>query len=366
SSPNEKADAPPGLTQHAVEGFRSDESFEYWVQLPPEYDPRLSYPAIVTLHSADTTPELQIDWWAGAYDPALRMRLGQATRRGYIVIAPRWKPASGSGYAFSAREHAAVLFALRDACQRVAIDTDRVFLTGHSAGGDAAWDIGLAHPDLWAGVVPIVAAARNSRPDCPRYVTHYWPNARHLAFYFVSGEKDAPRSEWNATDFNRYFRRVGFDTMLVDYRGRGHEHFGDEIQRVFRWMEVHRRQFFPDEFEVVTRRLWDNFFWYVELDGIQSRAMIDPAAWPAPRAARPLPVSGSVRERKAVVVEAKNTDLVTVYVSPEMVDFGTDVAVTINGRKKTRRVLPDPQVLLEDARTRGDRQHPFWAKVTSR
>ena len=48
---------------------------------------------------------------------------------------------------------------LRDACKRFSIDIDRVFLSGHSMGGDAAWDIGLAHPDLWAGVIPIVAAA---------------------------------------------------------------------------------------------------------------------------------------------------------------------------------------------------------------
>ena len=47
-------------------------------------------------------------------------------------------------YEFSAREHGAVLYALRDAYRRFSLDTDRVFLTGHSIGGNAAWDIGLA------------------------------------------------------------------------------------------------------------------------------------------------------------------------------------------------------------------------------
>ena len=49
---------------------------------------------------------------------------------------------------------------LRDAMRRFSIDSDRVFLSGHSIGGDAAWDIGLAHPDLWAGVIPIVVRSR--------------------------------------------------------------------------------------------------------------------------------------------------------------------------------------------------------------
>ena len=41
-------------------------------------------------------------------------------------------------------------------------DGDRVFLTGHSMGGDAAWDIALAHPDLWAGAIPLVATTGKS------------------------------------------------------------------------------------------------------------------------------------------------------------------------------------------------------------
>ena len=131
----------------------------YFVQLPPEYDPCRSYPALVTLHSAGTTPELQIDWWAGSYSPEKKQRLGQATRHGYIVIAPQWTKAYQAKYEYSAREHAAVLFALRNACKRFSIDTDRVYLSGHSIGGDAAWDMGLAHPDLWAGVLPIAATA---------------------------------------------------------------------------------------------------------------------------------------------------------------------------------------------------------------
>ncbi len=102
---------------------------------------------------------MQIDWWAGSYSKPSKMRIGQAGRHGYIVVAPRWSGSKQRTYGYSAREHAAVLFSLRDACQKFSVDTDRVFLSGHSMGGDAAWDIGLAHPDVWAGVIPIVAVA---------------------------------------------------------------------------------------------------------------------------------------------------------------------------------------------------------------
>ena len=38
----------------------------------------------------------------------------------------------------------------------------------------------------------------------------------------------------------------------------------------------------------------------------------------------------------------------------------TDV-VTVNGRDLREEITSDVEVLLEDVRTRGDRQHPFWA-----
>jgi hypothetical protein len=46
-----------------------------------------------------------------------------------------------------------------------------------------------------------------------------------------------------------------------------------------------------------------------------------------------------------------------------MVDFQQRVYVTINGKEVGQQVEISLDALLEDVRTRGDRQHPFWAKV---
>ncbi|MFW6125411.1 MAG: peptidase, partial [Pirellulales bacterium] len=135
----------PGYYQIEVDALPGHPPVTYLVQTPPEYDPLRLYPTVLTLHGAGTTPENQIDWWAGAWNDRDR-RAGQAARHGYIVIAPAWAADRQEHYRYSAREHAAVLAVLRDACRRLAIDTDRVFLSGHSMGGDAAWDLALAHP----------------------------------------------------------------------------------------------------------------------------------------------------------------------------------------------------------------------------
>ncbi|MGQ9575406.1 MAG: alpha/beta hydrolase-fold protein [Thermoguttaceae bacterium] len=327
----------------------------YLVQLPPEYDPYRRYPAIVSLHGPGMTPEHQIDWWAG---PLVRQgwRAGQASRHGYIVIAPAWAQPHQKTYNYSAREHDAVLSALRDACRRFSIDTDRVFLSGYSMGGDAAWDIGLAHPDLWAGVIPIAARSE-------RYIMHYWENAALVPFYFVIGELDGDRVRNNARDWDRYMIRR-WNVTVAEYLGRGHDGFSDEILRLFDWMGRCRRDFFPKQFAAVSMRPWDNFFWWVELADFPPKTMVDLNQRQPRQAVARLTIKAALKPTNAVYVQA-GTGRVTIWLCPELLDLSKRIALTINGRRLTGQstVLPDLAVLLEDAHARGDRQHPFWARI---
>jgi hypothetical protein len=242
-------------------------------------------------------------------------------------------------------------------------------------GGDAAWDIGLAHPDLWAGVIPIVA-----RSDA--YDTFYWENASLIPFYVVSGELDGDKMVQNARDLDRYLMR-SYPVTVVEYRGRGHENFSDEIQNLFDWMGRYKRNFYPKEFTTKSMRPWDNFFWWVELAEMPPKSMVLPVDWP-PSGSRPVETTARVTEGNSIYVTS-GAGHVTVWLTPEMLNFDEPVNITINGQRVTtggnadaggssasdrrnrpsrlRFVEPDLETLLEDVRTRGDRLHPFWAKV---
>jgi len=345
----------PGYYQLEVPGLPPAPPVPYRVQLPPEYDPLRRYPAIVTLRGVGATADQQIDWWAGAWHEGKRM--GQASRHGYIVIAPDWLAEHQTQYGYTAREHAAVLDSLRDACRRFSIDTDRVYLSGHSIGGNAAWDIGLAHPDLWAGVIPIVA-------QTDRYCSLYWKNAKLLPFYCVGGELDGGKMTLNSRDLDRYLKR-GFNTTVVEYLGRGHENFSDEIQRLFDWMERFKRNFFPKEFTVNTMRTWDNFFWYVELAQLPPKAIVEPATWPPDRGTQAVETEASITPTNGLYIST-GAGRVSVWLSPEMVNFERKVNIVVNGKRVNVReqlLEGDLETILEDVRTRGDRQHPFWVRI---
>ncbi len=347
----------PGLYEITIQGIEDQAEFKYLVQLPPEYHPLHRYPCIVTLSGAGTNAEQQVSWWAGDFDKKAQMRRGQASRQGYIVVSPQWTKPYQRKYEFSPREHAAVLFSLRDACRRFSINTDRVFLSGHSIGGDAAWDIGVSHPDLWAGVIPIVA-------NSAMYVNRYTENARGLPMYFVGGEKDGGWLHDNGIEFDRYMRYSGYDCTIVQYRGRGHESFQDEILHIFDWMNVsaRTRDFYPREMEVLSMRPWDNYFWWLELDDFPANAMVVPAQWPPTRGTRATQTSAKILENNRITVRTGAQNAI-VWLTPEMLSFDRRITVTVNGRDIREDVKPDAETLLEDVRTRGDRQHPFWASI---
>ena len=348
----------PGQTEYG--------DFRYVVQLPPEYDAYRRYPTIVVLNGAYNHPDQELSFWAGAPPrdadgKPVGPRSGQAMRRGYITIAVDWQKPQQYNYEFSLREHEAVLASLRDATRRFSIDTDRVFLSGHGIGGDAAWDFAQSHPDLWAGVIPFVA----KRDPVKKYLNFYWENAQYVPLYFVAGEKDGLKMSLNAELFDRYLRKR-FDTTVVEYLGRGQEPFYDEILHIFDWMALpnHRRIGSPREFKCKTLRPWDNFFWWIE--GHRFPRQIHPGQWPYPK---PKANQLEAKVLKQNSLSARTSCERTIFwLSPDLVDFSQPIEIKLNGRKLTKKRMrgstqPELSVLLEDVRMRGDRLRPFWAKI---
>jgi acetyl esterase/lipase len=362
----QQAATPGGFLQLSAPGQTSDGDFTYFIQLPPEYDPYRRYPTLVVLNGAYNTAEQELDFWAGSpvtpEGGKAVVRRGQAMRHGYIVIAVDWQKPHQYEYEYSAREHIAVLTSLRDAMRRFSIDTDRVFLSGHGIGGEAAWDMAQAHPDLWAGGIPFAPRYE----DQQQYIARYWENAEYLPMYFVAGELDGRNIAENAPVWNKYLRLGRFDVTLAEYQGRGHEPFQDELLPLFEWMSLKKRAGPPLDFACSTLRPWDNFFWWLECEEFPEQFMVYPTDWSRGRIT-PGQVAGKIQPDNRLVVKtvARRT---TVWLGPEFVDFSKPIRLTLNNRKvsvQASAVHPDASVLLEDVRTRGDRQHPFWAKIVT-
>ena len=118
----------------------------YLLYLPKGYDSKEAkrWPVILFLHGAG---ERGTDIWRVAiHGPAKNVSI--LPDFPFIVVSPQCP----EGQIWS-RD---VLLALLDeVVAQYAVDTKRVYLTGLSMGGYGTWDLGLAHPDRFAAILPI-------------------------------------------------------------------------------------------------------------------------------------------------------------------------------------------------------------------
>jgi pimeloyl-ACP methyl ester carboxylesterase len=325
----------------------------YWVLLPPAYNPYRRYPVIVTLHGAGETAERQVAWWSAP--PGF-----QASRHGYIVVAPEYVDDPKKGYRFDVPAHNAVLFSLIDVRQRFSVDSDRVFLTGHSMGGHAAWDIGLAHPDLFAGVIPICGSPQF-------YCEHYWQNGENTSFYIVDGEKNGGSPDVNQRVLKRMME-TGQDAQYVEFRGRGHENFSDEILRIFDWMSRKTRRKLPLTFSCRSSRATDNDFYWLSVSNFDEAVLMDPRVFDRKKI-KTAQIDGKITATatsNAIAITVRGARSAELWISPKMdVNLDQPLTVRVNGDMKHRKVVTlDLETLLEDFRLRADRQKLFYAKMS--
>jgi pimeloyl-ACP methyl ester carboxylesterase len=118
---------------------RIDSSCQYYAVLPPlEYDPGSKYALILTLHGAGVEARGQVD----SYKP----------KEWAFVVAPTNRRRFGFDWQDWGRLDALEVLDL--AKRTLPIDTNRVYLVGHSMGGHGTWHVGLAHADLFAAMAP--------------------------------------------------------------------------------------------------------------------------------------------------------------------------------------------------------------------
>jgi hypothetical protein len=343
----------------------------YRLQLPPEYHSGRPYPVLIALGNAGESSKTMLERWGEA-----------AAKYGYILAAPDWDLGMGGRYLYTAEEHAAVLDALRDLHLHWTIDTDRVFLTGYGEGGNMAYDVGLAHPDLFAGVIPI-----NGQPRF--HARAYWTNAMELPFYVVWGEymggpapvpdKKTNGNLVNYELFKDHWIGAGFPAVGVQHKGRGLEWFADEVQNVFEWMaqkrrhnptgkvgfrDVVNRDTEPWEFRADQRTLrpGDNRFYWLSVDGPSPRHQAEAITWTGKTECAT--VAAKIANGNQIGVFAEGVRQVTVWLARGMIDFDKPVAIRLNFEAKpNREVKPSLEVLLEDFYQRGDRQRLFVARI---
>jgi hypothetical protein len=362
--PAQSAKAVPGVTEERKLGAGRN-AVAYHLRLPPEYTPSRHYPVLIVLPNSGEKPKAMLEKWANA-----------AAHHGYILAAPDWERGFGNGsYNYTDREHDTVTLTLRDLRRRFQVDSDRVFLFGLGEAGKMAFDVGLAHPHLFAGVLPMGAGPN-------KYPRRYWRNAQYLPFYVVNGTRAGDSNTLLREQFDHWVVR-GYPTLWIEYKGRGVEWFSAEVPNMFDWMRNQRRAFplrqlgtdglggvFGNEF--CTMRPEDNRFYWLSTSGISGRHLVPPSRWS--NLVQPASLTGRIdAQTNEITLKTQGLNQIGIWLgrNPKgqyMIDFDKPVTVRVGFKVMVikRRVQPELKVLLEDLYERGDRKHLFVARIDLR
>jgi len=327
---------------------------DYLIKLPPEYHHGRAYPVLIALTHPSMDTEL-----------VMQALSRETERHGYILVAPEWAQQFGKvkGWDYKGEDHEYVTDVLRDVVRHFTVDNDRVFLFGIGDGANMALDVGVSHPDLFAGV-----QVMGPNPKWQGFFLHYWQNAQKLPIYVVTGEQ-APFQNLRFT-FERWMPR-GFPAVMAAYKGRGIEWYSAETPVMFDWMSRKKRvpaaSVLPipggapmERWQIM--RPTDNRFFWLSVDKLSPSKMIENA----PPNMTPASLSGDIKGN-LIKVSCQGAKQVTIWLSRDMINWAAPVRVQLNGTVpygwRPKVMVPDLEVLLEDFHERGDRRMLFLNKL---
>ncbi len=216
------------LTRALADGL---ERRRYQVYVPSDYDPERRWPAILFLHGAGE----------GGRDALLptEYQLGSAIRRkaalypGLVVFpqVPVYKPA------YTSADVAFALRVLTHAERDFNVDPDRVYLTGVSTGGKAAWHALYRHHERFAAALISCGVVRPTLSD-GRLVADPDPvvpaadghpiiqlarRLRSLPIWTFHGDADPVYPVQDARNIMRALQKLGAPVRYTELAGFGHD-----------------------------------------------------------------------------------------------------------------------------------------------
>jgi poly(3-hydroxybutyrate) depolymerase len=177
----------------------------YVVYVPEGYDGSKAFPAVLFLHGAGERGDDGATPAQVGLGPAILNRPGGVPA---IVVFPQarqtWSAESADGLA--------ALKALDEVMRDYKVDPRRVILTGLSMGGRGSWDIGAAHPERFAAVVPICGPGDPESAD----------RLKGLPVWTFCGDADRDETVLNLREMVGKLRGAGNPAKLTEYRSVGH------------------------------------------------------------------------------------------------------------------------------------------------
>lgn len=357
--------------------------------VPATYRPDRPTGLVIFLHGGGRTtspraPSAFLQRPAEDDDGAKSNQIGDLlTASGMIAVGPSAPRDEDSPYRWCLRESEPYLADVIEECRRrFNVDSDRVFLMGHSMGGFGAYHHALRQPDRFAGVLVTSGS----------WALGNWSVIRGTPLWIVHGVHDARkggRRHYTDIEYARHTNRL-LDELNLDHVYREHEgkhaiHFARPYLAEFlaaaqtmRRDSGYRRVclvsplgFRPYYCSTVKHNRWltlnEAGRGTVHYDELASNGAEDFDEWRLEYQKirrRGSTIRAELRASNVVEIETRNVVRFTVWLNQRMVDMGRPVQILVNGKRQFQgRVAPRLTTALESYLRRRDPGLIYPAKV---
>ncbi len=214
-TPEEKAET--GLLKRNT----PDGEHKYWLYVPDDYDPNMSYGLVVWLHPPGKNKESDVE--------SITDLWGDYCKENQLIMVC---PTSENEAGWVPSEAEFVVAAVRATIEKYTVDHQRIVAHGLGVGGQMALYLGLNNRDLFRGAVTTGAVLTQAKDNNP---------AQPLSFFLAGGELD-PLIK-SIADSRDQLQQHKFPVVFREIRNRGREYFEEiHVQEVIRWIDSLDRQ----------------------------------------------------------------------------------------------------------------------------
>lgn len=261
--------------------------------------------------------------------------------------------------------HSFPLEAIHKARSLYPIDVDRVVLSGMSMGGYGTWNIGLRHPDLFAGLAPLAGGISRFRvkSDDDEISAALLPNGRLTPWLSVHGTTDSivpygPDKE--AIDF---LKALGAKVELKSLPNVDHDLLGVQAGRgevgdyLVHWLTEQHRAPTPESVSYTSVG--------ARLDGAYWLRIVERSS----RVKYPHVEAKLSKADNTIAISGKGVERARIYIDERVLDLSKPIVVKAGGvTLLQKKVQPDLRAILESWRSRRDEElvYPAFVEVDPR
>jgi predicted esterase len=276
-----------------------------------------------------------------------------AAGQGCITCFPTVIQKEGSAWN-KEREEKYVLQLIQELKRAYPIDSNRIYLCGHSMGGFGTWSIGTHYADMFAALSPNAGGIFVMRGGGGGGVTlarGTVVNLKATPIYFYHGADDArvgPESDRRAAEVLKELKEKHgpYEYVYKEYNGIGHGYPPGGFSPIIKWMVSHKRKPYPDYIVWEPSRPYKKLFWWIKV-----------------RSAGGQIIAKYKKSKNLIEIEGSSSGI-SVFLNEKMVNLSKPVKILLNGKEVFNDyVYYSASAVLESIQDKKDKEQYFTAKI---